>query len=253
VKAHTRQMRTFFKTTNLNPNTVSTHDLRRYLNRFREMSPYTYKNALSALKRYFRDYLKKKHLVESFKFPKKSWKPNTVPSKEELRCFYLALETLRAKALFITYATTVLRKNEVLQLQISDIDFDKRMIIPNKDVNGTKNTWVSFFNADMEHVLREYLASRKDSKSKLFPISRDTFVKMWKTAYTKTGIHITPKVLRNWFCCEMGRLGVQDRYVDAFCGRTPKSVLARHYTDYSPEKLKEIYDKARLTVITEGK
>jgi len=37
--------------------------------------------------------------------------------------------------------------------------------------------------------------------------------------------------------------------VDAFCGRTPKSVLARHYTDYSPRKLKEIYDRADLRVL----
>ena len=30
---------------------------------------------------------------------------------------------------------------------------------------------------------------------------------------------------------------------DAFCDRTPKSVLARHYTDNNPERLKEIYEK----------
>ncbi|NJD77357.1 MAG: hypothetical protein FIB08_09725 [Candidatus Methanoperedens sp.] len=38
----------------------------------------------------------------------------------------------------------------------------------------------------------------------------------------------------------------RDRYVDAFCGRVPQSVLARHYSDFSPEVLKEIYDKANL-------
>ena len=43
----------------------------------------------------------------------------------------------------------------------------------------------------------------------------------------------------------MGNLGVSDRYIDAFCGRTPKTVLARHYTDYNPERLKKIYDKKR--------
>ncbi len=47
----------------------------------------------------------------------------------------------------------------------------------------------------------------------------------------------------------MGKLGVSDRYIDAFCGRTPKSVLARHYSDYSPEKLKQIYDKASIKVL----
>ena len=38
-------------------------------------------------------------------------------------------------------------------------------------------------------------------------------------------------------------------YVDAFCGRVPQTVLARHYTDYSPEKLKEIYEKANLKIL----
>jgi len=30
-------------------------------------------------------------------------------------------------------------------------------------------------------------------------------------------------------------VGVPDRYVDAFCGRVPRTVLASHYTDFSPE------------------
>ena len=36
---------------------------------------------------------------------------------------------------------------------------------------------------------------------------------------------------------------------DAFCGRVPKSVLARHYTDYSLQRLKEIYDRTNLTIL----
>jgi hypothetical protein len=42
----------------------------------------------------------------------------------------------------------------------------------------------------------------------------------------------------------MGSLGLPDRYVDAFCGWVPKSVLSIHYTDFSLEELKRIYDKA---------
>jgi intergrase/recombinase len=47
----------------------------------------------------------------------------------------------------------------------------------------------------------------------------------------------------------MLRLGVSETYVDAFCGRVPKSVLARHYTDFSSEKLIEIYKEAGLKVL----
>ena len=48
----------------------------------------------------------------------------------------------------------------------------------------------------------------------------------------------------------MGSLGISDRDIDAFCGRVPQSILARHYTDYSPERLKEIYDKVGLKVLS---
>jgi intergrase/recombinase len=65
----------------------------------------------------------------------------------------------------------------------------------------------------------------------------------------KTGIAITPQKLRQWFCSEMLRLGVSETYIDAFCGRVPKSVLARHYTDYNPEKLREIYQRTTLKTI----
>jgi len=47
----------------------------------------------------------------------------------------------------------------------------------------------------------------------------------------------------------MARPKAPDGYVDAFCGRVPMSIPAMHYTDYSPETLKEIYDKASLKVL----
>jgi hypothetical protein len=42
----------------------------------------------------------------------------------------------------------------------------------------------------------------------------------------------------------MVSLGVNDRYIDAFCGRIPKSVLAWHYTNYNPERLGRFYEEA---------
>jgi intergrase/recombinase len=55
--------------------------------------------------------------------------------------------------------------------------------------------------------------------------------------------------LRQLFCSEMLRLGASETYVDTFCGRTPKLVLARHYADHNPKRLKAIYEKANLKVL----
>ncbi len=109
---------------------------------------------------------------------------------------------------------------------------------------------MSFFNQEAKADLEKYLESRKDQSQRLIAISTTKFKEIWKQASKTSGTKITPQVLREWFCSEMGRLGVPDRYVDAFCGRTPKSILARHYTDYSPRTLKEIYDKAGLRVLS---
>jgi len=47
----------------------------------------------------------------------------------------------------------------------------------------------------------------------------------------------------------MSNLEAQDRYVDAFWGKVPKSVLAICYIDYSSKRLREIYEKADLRTL----
>jgi integrase len=210
----------------------------------------TYKNALMALKVFFRDFLELPEVVASFKFPHQVFKPKHIVSKEQLKQFYGYLETPKEKALFMLYATTGLRREEILSLKPEDIDFDKRMITPDNHEGETKKSWVSFYNEEAETVLKEYLATKKHSRSqRLFPMQRDEVVELWKVAREKTGIDIAPQKLRQWFCSEMLSLGVSETYIDAFCGRVPKSVLARHYTDFSPEKLKDIYEKAQFKVL----
>ena len=231
---------------------VTAEDVRGYLKSL-NISSAQYKNILMALKVFFRDFLKMPETVSSFKFPHQVFKPKQILSKEQLQQSYKHLETTKEKALFMFYATTGLRRDEILSLKPEDIDFDKRMITPDNHEGVTKKSWVSFYNEEAETVLKEYLTTKKQSRSRrLFPTQRDEVVELWKTAKDKTGINITPQKLRQWFCSEMLRLGVSETYVDAFCGRAPKSVLARHYADFSPEKLKEIYEKAKLGVFNDS-
>jgi len=148
------------------------------------------------------------------------------------------------------YATSGLRYSEVLNLTFGDVDFSKRMVIPNNHQNTTKRSWVSFYNMECDSVLNKYFKKRSNENPIIFQVSGRRVSKIFNETSNKSGIHITPQVLRKWFCSEMGKLGVQDRYIDAFCGRVPNSVLARHYTDFSPDSLKEIYDKAHLKVFS---
>ena len=250
IKNHASHIKRYLQLNpNLNASTIK--DVRSFLASYIDKSQYTYANCLKAVKVFFRDYVKRPDLVQSFKFPKIPFKPKIISTKKELRCFYYALTTLKDKALFLFYATSGHRRSEILGLNVDDIDFEKQMIIPSNSHKGsTKNSWVSFYNDEAKNVLNEYLSSRRISNPKLFPMARSKLTRLWGQTRDKTKLNITPQKLREWFCVEMAELGIQDRYIDAFCGRTPKSVLARHYTDYSPKRLKRIYDKADLKVLS---
>jgi integrase len=243
---HTYYIKRFLNALKVQIESATVEDIREYLKSLK-VSSAQYKNILMALKLFFRDFLKKPEVVASFKFPHQVFKPKQIVSKEQVKQFYEALETTKEKALFMLYATTGLRRAEILSLKPEDIDFEKRMITPNNHLGETKKSWCSFYNEEAETALKEYRATKNHSRSdRLFPMQRNEVVQLWKTAKDKTELDITPQKLRQWFCSEMLRLGVSETYVDAFCGRVPKSVLARHYTDFSSGKLKEIYDKTQL-------
>jgi len=258
IKEHLRKLRQLREAVS-KPLCELTHDdLRDYLARFKDAGPYHYANILKALRVFYIHFLGT-GIAEGFKFPQFPFAPKQVPTHEQLRKFYRALKPPFKdqrkyliscyRALFLLYATSGRRRNEILDLRLADVDLEKRMLMPNSGGSSTKRTWVSFYNDEAERELKRYLRRANfDNNARLFP-SKSQAERAFQQAREQTGIDITPQVLRDWFCSEMGELGVADRYVDAFCGRVPRSVLARHYTDFSPERLKRIYDNAGLKVL----
>ena len=154
-----------FKTVGKKPNEMSREDLRSYLKTLESLSAATYKNALMALKVFFRDFLEIPEVVSSFKFPHQVFKPKQIVSKEQVKQFYDCLDTAKERALFMLYATTGLRREEILSLKLEIIDFNKRMITPSNHEGETKKSWVSFYNEEAEVALKEYLTTKKPSRS----------------------------------------------------------------------------------------
>ncbi len=202
-------------------------------------SPKTYGNYLCALKILLRDYLKQPELIADFKFPTIGYKPKILPSKEQLKTFHDALPASKYQNIFLALASSGLRVSELLGAQI---DKEQRMIIPQAHDGNTKKAWVSFYNEETAKLLDTY-------EGNPFNVNRNTVAHVFKETADKTGIEISAQTLRSVFAREMSLKGVQDRYVDAFCGRTPQSVLARHYSDFGPEVLSEIYGKAGLYIL----
>lgn len=196
------------------------------------------------LKVFFRDFLKRSDLVDSFRFPTAEPQPRFLPTKKQLSEFFAELNDYE-RPIFLLYASSGLRRSEVLDLRIDQLDLENRAIIP-FHATTQKKSWISFYNDEAEQELRPYL----NTDGKIFKLSSERKYLLFREARLKTGLDITPQTLRFWFANEMARLGVPDRFIDAFQGRIPRSVLARHYTDYSLENLKAIYDRAGLRVLS---
>ena len=100
-------------------------NVRSFLASFKGKSPYTYANALKALKVFFRDFLKRSHVVASFRFSHIGIALKRVPSKAELKRFYNALPDLKSRAMFLLFATSGLRLSELLKLKLTDLDLTR--------------------------------------------------------------------------------------------------------------------------------
>ena len=214
--------------------------------------PSTYANWIKAFRRYFRDFLHRGKLVESFKLPTIEFQFTPIPSTEDLRTAYSVLKKDVEKSCFLLYASTSLRHKALLDLRIADVDFATRRVMPNNNGSRTKRTNFSFYNEEAQKVLNAYLATRENltPESKLLDFTTANLKRMFLRIKRKTGIHLSPKSLRKWFCSEMASKQISDSYIDFYCGRVPQSVLARHYLDYSPQKTKSIYDQANLRVLS---
>ena len=142
--------------------------LRTYLKQYLDKSKSAYTNQVKAFRRFFRDFLDAGHLIATFQLPKSEFTPTIVPSKDELTTFCRSLNSLRDKALFLMFASTGLRKAEILSLTFEDLDREQRMVYPRRKANSTtKKSWVSFYNEEAEAALDTYLISRHDDDQRV--------------------------------------------------------------------------------------
>jgi hypothetical protein len=85
----------FLKVVTKNTSEISREDIRSYLKGLNGVGTATYSNTLKSLKVFFRDFLNKPEVVETFRFPKQNFKPKNIPSRAALQKFYKALSSTK--------------------------------------------------------------------------------------------------------------------------------------------------------------
>ena len=190
--------------------------------------------------------LGREDMIKGLKIPSYGARKWRLPSDEDLKRFYEALDRLDAKVAFRLLAETGLRLSEVLAARIGDIDWGHRALIPNK-ATETKKSGIGFFTEETAELLKEYIGSLEDRRPEapLFPYKSDIWWrKALKRAEARTGVHVCAQMLRVRFSDKLGEVDVPDRYVDILQGRAPRTVLARHYTPSGLKKLRAKWAKA---------
>ena len=119
---------------------------------------------------------------------------------------------------------------------------------------NTKHSWISFVTQQTTDLLYEYLDITNfdyESDSELFSSSSRTVHNDFVQASQQLGMKIIPHLLRTMFTEKCTQAEIQEKYINAFCGRVSKSMLAKHYTDYSPNALKREYEKVESLLTLE--
>jgi integrase len=148
-------------------------------------NPYTYNNYLKSFIAYSR-YI---GVPFRFKFAQVDPKLRLLPTKKQLSEFYNLLDTDYERLLFIGYASSGLRRTELLEMKMKDIDFDNHAFIPNHN-STTKHSYYSFYNKEFEKVLPSWIRQRYPKSEKLFCISGTSKSMIFYMANKKSDIEI---------------------------------------------------------------
>lgn len=207
-------------------------------------------NQLKALRRYCRDFLQLGNWINDFEFSKTRAKIKHLPSDQELSEFVKQLKSKTQLAFFLMY-TSGLRIGEIINLKVENLDFEINSIDASEIHDGmTKHSWVSFFTNQTADFLQRYINHHElDSDDLLFDVESRTIQNNFKLVSEQLGIDLTPHILRSVFTEKCSLAKIQDKYIDAFCGRTSPSIIAKHYTDYSPAKLRLQYNLVESLLI----
>jgi intergrase/recombinase len=225
---------------------VNYETVSKFLKAYMCKSSRTYNAQLTSLRRFVRDFLHAPESILDFKMaPIDLLGKNVVlPTKEQLRKGFEALNEDGERALYLFTLSTGLRRSEIMGLTKDKIDFKLRSVIP-QHFTRVKRSGITFFDTETEQYLNKYLSTRPND-TKVFRLYPKKCKLLWRKASSAAGVKISPQILRVWFSNEMGEQLIPDRFVDIFQGRAPRSIIAKSYTVKGIDRLKNIYDKANL-------
>mgnify|MGYP001948626655 CR=1 FL=1 len=247
IKAYLVQNKRFFEFIKKEPSKITEDDIKEYtayLIAERNQKPASVNLALSSIKFFFENIMKKK-LFTDIKPPKLEKKLPTVLTKEEMKRLLDVIRNPKHHLLIELLYSSGLRVSEAVKLKIDDLDFDEHMgrVISGK---GKKDRNIILSKRLVENV-QEYVATRKRESEYLFTGNNNKHLsvrmaqKIVSEMAQKAGIkkRVFCHALRSSFATHLLEDGVDIRYIQSLLGHSSISTTER-YTKVSTEQLKKI-------------
>lgn len=241
TRNYLRVVADFAKHFGKSPDKLGLNELRTYqayLLRERKLTPGTVVNQVAALRFFFVKTLKRHQFRDFLPYPQDQRRLPTVLSPEEVSRLINAAGTLFRRTLLMTLYGTGMRRSEVAQLKVGDID-SQRMIIRVVAGKRGKDRDLPLSPALLE-TLREYWRWRKP-KLYLFPtrtrrvhseepISDKTVWIACSEAAHRAGIRkrVTPHTLRHSWATHLLEAGTDLRTIQVLLGHDDLETTAQY-------------------------
>ncbi|MBE9468142.1 MAG: tyrosine-type recombinase/integrase [Bacteroidetes bacterium] len=225
---------------------INANDITNYLKYLvgRKVSKSYQNQAINAIKFYYEIVLSLPNCYYHIDRPRKEQKLPIVLSTVEIQNMFKTITNIKHKAILMTIYSAGLRVSELINLKISDIQSERRLILV-RNSKGNKDR-VTLLGEKTLIILREYYKTYKPKNylfegSKGGKYSRTSIQKILKKAVLKAKIpkRVTIHTLRHSFATHLLEKGVNLRYIQNLLGHaSPKTTEI--YTRVSTIGISEI-------------
>lgn len=231
---------------------ITENDIRDYLKRLViEGRSSAYINLMiNTIKFYFEKVCNMPKRFYAIERPKKTEKLPKVLSLQEIEEMIKATKNLKHNCILILLYSSGLRRSELLNLKIVDID-SKRMIIWIRNAKGAKDRYTLLSPTVLES-LRTYYKAWKPKKylfegNESCKYSASSLRQIVLTAGKKAKINktVTPHMLRHSFATHLLENGTNLRYIQSLLGHK-SSQTTEIYTQVSTNHIKQIQNPIEL-------
>ncbi len=215
-----------------------------YLIKSKNISISQQNQRINAIKFYYEKVLGREKQYYELHRPKKEHKLPKVLSKNEVKRIFDVTINLKHKCILMLIYSAGLRRSELLNLTLTNID-SKRMVITINGAKGKKDR-ISLLSDNLLQLLRQYYKEYRPKKY-LFEgqnggkYSPTSVANILKKAAQKAGIrkNVTPHMLRHSFATHLLEQGTDLRYIQELLGHE-NSKTTEIYTHVSKKAIDKI-------------